>query len=167
MEELKRSPGKLARELQVQESRGAAKSVAEHLQINAQDTSSTAVPQASAWTRQPNSPCLGEGTEKAGSALGSTNGLSSKAKASLTNRSPKIKPTSVSHSLRRRDASGAEGSGSREVQKVKEILQRMGRLCCKAQHTTVLLLGSFPIFKKLFHCKVRKEQCKTEINKSK
>lgn len=152
-----------------------AESVAERVRINAQETSSTEVPQESGPTRQPNSPCPGEGTElvaaapkgteKAGSALGSTNGLSSKAKASLTKRRPKLKPTLVSHSLRRSDASGAEGSGSREAQKVKEILQRMGRLRCKAEHTTVFLLGSFPIFKKLFHCKARREECKLEIKK--
>lgn len=152
-----------------------AESVAERVRINAQETASPKVSQESGRTRQPNSPCLGEGTElvaaapkgteKAGSALGSTNGLSSKAKASLTNRRPKPKPTSVSHSRRRSDASGAEGSGSREVQKVKEILQRLGRLRCKAEHTTIFLLGSFPIFKKLFHCKARREQCKLEINK--
>lgn len=175
MEELERSPGKVARELQIRESRGMAESVAERVRINAQETSSTEVPQASGPARQPNSPCLGggtelvatapKGTEKAGSALGSTNGLSSKAKASLTNRRPKTKPTSVSHSLRRSGASGAEGSGSREVQKVKEILQRMGRLCCKAEHTTVFLLGSFPIFKKL-HCSLLALQWnKLEINK--
>lgn len=70
----------------------------------------------------------------------------------------KIKPTSVSLSLRRADASGAKGSGSREVQRVRDSAEN-GE--APAQHTTVPLLNSFPIFK---NCKVRKEQHKLEIN---